>query len=242
VLIAAPVEPADADYRRWLEAREPTAKPEGIASRRLPQPFFPGVEFVHMSGWAQGGHRQVERVTFAIVGKETKIVVADNENLDDNGYAQRLKALWLCPLEHERAIRATQDIDKLVALVEARAKVCTALDVRVPPKAQVDAFAGFVAALAGGSKSMTVLKKQSELPAPLAKLFATKDGGTPHDAAWVSGRVDFAPFTATHDGKRFAGLGMAVTDDGALELIEVRVDPKLSVVRKSVAFTRHFIE
>lgn len=215
LLAAAPVEAA---YRELV--REPAE----LEVRELPQAFFPGVKFQLVSGWRDGGHRELEKIVFA--GRD--VVVAEYENVDENGHHRRLKSLRLCPLEHEKAIRgARDDIATLVKRVDERAKVCRALQLKLPEKAQLDAFAELVLSLADASVA-TLLKSESELKGASRQ--------------WVNGAVAFAPWVKTFDGKRFAGLGMVLLGR-ELALVELRVEGAgLTLVRKSVAFERRFIE
>ena len=270
LLLAAAPSPDDA-YRLLLVAREPLAADARLQVRELKQPYFPGLKFFRGTGWAAGGHRELESETLAVTGDAVAVVIAETENLDDDGYHQRLKALWLCPVDYERTIRTTQDIKRLTALVAERASKCTSLGAlaeerftRALAEKQglpwLDGYAGFLGALLTGYASLQPLRKQGELKqASLQNLLAAK--AVP-DAAWVKGPVAFAPWVTLTEGARFAGLGMAVGGSPeTLELLEVRFEPRytrertldggreppssenhLSLVRKTVAFTRRFIE
>ncbi len=255
LLAAAP----DDAYRSLLLSRGPLPQDAKPQVREVKQPYFKRLEFFRGSGWSAGGHRELEAATLVAEGAGISVVIAEAENLDEDGYHQCLKGLWLCPIEHERLIRSTLDLAKLSSLVAARATKCTSLIPLVEerftkalaekqPVAWLDGYAGFVAALFTGHATLTPLRK----PDAQKNRFAL-DGGAP---------PAFAPWVTLTEGARFAGMGMAAgTAPETLELLEVRFEPRytreraldggteppsaqnrLSVTRKTVAFTRRYIE
>lgn len=262
LLAAAP----DEAYRALLLSRGPLPADAKPTVREVKQPFFPGMKFFRGTGSANMGHRELEPATLVQQADVLTVVIAETENIDPEGYHQRLRELWLCPIEHERLVRSTVDIAKLSALAAARASKCTSFTAiaearftKALGEKQPDAYAAFLAALVLGYETVTPLEKQSQLEGPFKKLFSA-DGG--HDVAWVKGPVGFAPWVKLTEGGRFAGLGMAVGGTPpTLELLEVRFEPRytrergldggvaapssenrLSVSHKTVAFSRRFIE
>lgn len=270
LLLAAAPSPEET-YRQWLSARAPLAADAKLEVRPLQQPYFPALKFFRGTGWAEGGHRELESLTLAVTADGASVVISETESLGGDGHHQRVTALWLCPLEHERALRANRDLARLPELIGARAKKCASLITLAEerftqafaekqPLPWLDAYAGFLGALFTGAGSMQPLRKADELKQPsLAKLLA---GKRVSNAGWMNGRLAFAPWVTLTEGARFAGLGMAVgSDPDTLELLEVRFEPRytreraldggreppssenrLSLVRKLVAVARRPIE
>jgi hypothetical protein len=235
--------PVLAVYARYLAIVDHRT-PDSLTVHELKQDLVPG-RVLLASGWADGGHRQLERLVLHEVGGALEVVWAAPTPKSEDGEHQLLADVSLSGLEPFFAMMKSREEPHDFTTVHAaftaqlrswRAELVATLGPK-PSKAKLVALTGLLLAVLEKTKAPRALTSLADLPSKaLRGLLSGKPAGR---AEWVSGPRAFEPLTVTTTSVK----GLVHGDDDRVLHVALTLEAGgFTLERQFVAFERHFIE